>query len=102
MRNGDYPMTKAIQRTPILAFPDIDISDAAAIKALNSGMATPEQQKRALDWIVKKACMIGGISMTADTHQTAFNEGKRFVGANLLFIMSEPINQFDKPQRRLK
>jgi hypothetical protein len=92
-------VTKAIKRTPILAFPDIDVSDAAAIKAMNIGAATPEQQKRALDWMLKKACIIGGISMDADPHRTAFNEGKRFVGASILYVLSEPIGKFDKKPR---
>jgi hypothetical protein len=87
---------KAIKRTPILAFPDIDISEAVAIKALNAGTATADQQKRGLDWIIKKACMIGGISMTDDPHHTSFNEGKRFVGANILFVINEPKSKFDK------
>jgi hypothetical protein len=86
---------KALKRPAPLALPDIDISEAAAIKALNSGTATAEQQKRALDWIIKKGCMIGGISMADDSLKTAFNEGKRFVGANLLFIVAEPIASFD-------
>ncbi len=90
---------KARKPIPLLAFPEIDISDAYAIKALNSGTATAEQQKRALDWIIKKACMIGGISMRDDPNFTSFNEGKRFVGTNILFVLSEPIAKFDTPSK---
>lgn len=94
-------MTKAIKRVPPLAFPDIEVSDAAAIKAINSGTATPEQQKRSLDWIMKNACAIGGISFDPDAMIMAFKEGKEFVGKNILFVLSEPIANFDKqPKRR--
>jgi hypothetical protein len=34
---------------------DYTIADAAAIKALDQGTATPEQQRRALIWITQKA-----------------------------------------------
>lgn len=89
-------MTKAIKRIPILAFPDIDISDASALKATNAGTATPAQQHQCVQFIMKTLCMLGGISMTDDPHLTAFNEGKRFVGANILFVLNEPISKFDK------
>lgn len=97
---------KAIQRTPILAFPDIDVSDAAALKALNSGRAEPEQQKRALDWIIKKACMIGGQPFCpGEPDSTAFNNGRQKVGVDILFVLSTPLDKFDtkkQPQRRPK
>lgn len=96
-------MTKAIKRVPILAFPDIDIADAAAIKALNIGKAEPEQQKRALDWILKNACMIGGEPFCpGEPDSTAYKNGKQSVARNILFILSEPINKFDKPKPRSK
>lgn len=89
-------MTKAIKRTPILAFPEIAISDASAIKAINSGTATPEQQQRGLDWIIKAACMIGGEPFCpGEPDSTAYKNGKQSVARNILFILSEPINRFD-------
>lgn len=88
---------KAIKLTPILAFPDIDVSEAAAIKAINSGTATPEQQKRGLDWILKGACMIGGEPFRpGEPDGTAYNNGKQSVARKILFILSEPIARFDK------
>ncbi len=35
---------------------DWELADASAIKALHNGTADPVQQKRAMDWILKKAC----------------------------------------------
>jgi hypothetical protein len=34
---------------------DYDIADIRAIQAVTAGTATPEQQQRALDWIVVRA-----------------------------------------------
>ena len=94
-------MTKAIKRTPVLAFPAIDVSEAAAIKALNSGTATPEQQKRALDWILKRPCMIGDEPFCPGMpDSSAYNNGKQFVARCILFVMSEPLNKFDKSTKR--
>lgn len=96
-------MTKAIKRTPILAFPDIEISDAAAVKAINAGTATPEQQKRGLDWIMKGACMIGGEPFCpGEPDSSAYKMGKQSVARNILFVITEPIAKFDKQPRRAK
>lgn len=90
-------MTKAIKRTPILAFPDIDVSDAWAIKAIHAGTATPDQQKRGLEWIMKKACMIGGEPFCpGEPDSTARQNGRQAVGRYILFVISEPIAKFDK------
>lgn len=91
------PRPRAIQRTPALAMPEIAVADAAAIKALARGDASPEQQKRALDWVVKKACAIGSVSFDAQSSElTAFNEGKRFVGVLLVNVLNDPIEKFKK------
>jgi hypothetical protein len=36
---------------------DYEIGDVGAIQALTRGEASPEQQRRALDWIVNRAAM---------------------------------------------
>lgn len=71
--------------------PAYDNADAAAIQALVQGNATPEQQKRALDWIVNKACGTydlpyrpGGLDGDRDT---SFAIGKQFVGQQIVKLM---------------
>jgi hypothetical protein len=57
-------------------------SDVLAIKSLGAGVATEEQQIRALQIIVEKFC--GYYELTFDTESdrlTAFGEGRRFVAA---------------------
>ncbi len=54
---------------------DWEPADAGALQALHRGDATPEQQQRALDWIIKKAAM---------TYDAAFVPGQPDVKDYLL------------------
>lgn len=60
-----------------------EIADAAAIQALARGDASPDQQKRALIWIVEVCAARSDLSFRPgpDGHaNTSFAEGKRWVG----------------------
>lgn len=64
--------------------PECAPADAAALQALQRGNATPEQQKRALVWVIENAAATYQTSYRrggpeAD-RETAFSEGRRFVG----------------------
>lgn len=58
-------------------------ADHAAIQAVAEGLANPEQQKRAIRWIVESAAGVQTLSYGTDPHATAFAEGKRFVGLQI-------------------
>jgi hypothetical protein len=74
-----------------------DLPDVAAIQAVYRGEATADQQKRAMDWIIKGAAQIGGQSYRAgDSHATAFVEGRRFVGAQILSLLEMSMEQLRK------
>lgn len=74
-----------------------EIVHVAAVKALANGDATPEQQRLAYDWIVKAASNIGGQSFRGgDSHATAFMEGRRFVGAQLIALQAVDIEKLKK------
>jgi len=61
--------------------PPYEAADATAIQQLEQGVAGPEMQKRALAWIVNQASGLYDQSYRpGDTHETAFAEGRRFVG----------------------
>ena len=61
--------------------PSIEKHVVHAIKALERGDATPEQQKSALKFIVFSLSKIDNISYRSDSERdTAFLEGRRFVG----------------------
>lgn len=60
-------------------------ADYSAIKGLAAGTASPEQQLRALKWIIESACATYELSFrpTSD-RDTAFAEGRRFVGLQIV------------------
>ena len=73
---------------------DIDKADAAAIHAVNRGDATPEMQRRAIDCIMKKICLIGGV--VYGEHKE-FMAGRRFPALAIVSIITSDVDVFDKP-----
>lgn len=64
---------------------DWDLADAAAIQALVRGDASHEQQRRAIDFIINGvACTYDLSYRPGSDRDTAFAEGKRFVGLQLV------------------
>lgn len=85
---------KVISRPKDFVFPPADKAEHAAIKAMCQGAATPDQQVRFYDWVVKKAGMIGGISFEPDNERmTHFNEGRRYIAAAVVYYTTEPIEK---------
>jgi len=68
--------------------PPYEKADAKAIKMLADGTATPEQQQRALRWIIENACGTYNLSYhpTSD-RDTSFAEGRRFVGLQIVKML---------------
>ena len=58
--------------------------DVAAIQALHRGDATADQQKRALDYIITMAGTYDLSYRPESDRDTAFAEGKRFVGLQIV------------------
>jgi len=81
------PTKEAIaERSPWLPA-EYQVADAAAIQALVRGDATPDQQKRAVQWIVNECSGYYDISYRpgeGGDRETAFAEGKRAVGAQIV------------------
>jgi len=67
-----------------------------ALKALERGDATPEQGKLALHWIVQTLCKKDDLSYrpTSD-RDTAFAEGKRFVGLQIVKLLKLNMRETD-------
>ena len=64
---------------------DYDTADIMSVKALFDGKATADQQTRAMKWIVDSLCGTFDLSYRPDSDRdTAFAEGKRFVGLQLV------------------
>lgn len=65
--------------------PEYEIADAYAIQALINGKASPEMQRRAVDWIINKAAATYDMSFSPENpHLTDFAEGRRFVGNQIV------------------
>lgn len=59
-----------------------------AFKALEAGNANDIQQKQALDWLIHHICLTYDMSYRpGDTHATAFAEGKRAVGLEIITML---------------
>ena len=67
--------------------PDWDVADASAIQALVDGIAEPEQQKRALKWIVEHAAGTYEFNFYPGDRETAFALGRVFVGQQIVKLM---------------
>lgn len=60
----------------------------AAFRALFNGEASPDQQRRVLDYIVEVLADKDGLSYRGEnTHDTAFAEGRRFVGLQIVKML---------------
>lgn len=70
--------------TPKDQFNGYTIADAAAIQALYEGRATPEHQKRAIDWIVNVLCKTHDLHYFDNARDTDFSLGKSFVGKQIV------------------
>ncbi len=65
--------------------PKYDDADAHSIRALHDGSASPEQQQRALNFIINSlACTYDLSYRPGSDRDTAFAEGKRFVGLQIV------------------
>ncbi len=77
-------------KADVIAPPDFDAQDAAAVMALAAGQADAGQQKRALDWIIHFAAATYDMSFRPDSlggeRATAFAEGRRFVGNSIILL----------------
>lgn len=82
-----HPVDQAAPYDPIIP---------AALKAMAQGNAQPHQQQVLLDWLIKEASGVGVQSFRAgDSHATAFAEGRRFVGVQLVHLMTKEATHGD-------
>lgn len=77
-------------------------ADMHAIKALAKGGASAAQQQLALEFIVNRLCATNDQSFRPDdlggARDTAFAEGKRFVGLQIRKIVETPLDASGKPK----
>lgn len=62
--------------------PDYEIADVVAMQACATGMASAEQQQRAMKWIVEQGC--GAYDLGWHPDLPDFAAGRRFVGTAIV------------------
>jgi hypothetical protein len=89
--------------SPYLEAP-MEPADAAALAAVNQGVASGDQQRRAMRWILHNACRIGGhVFVPGDPHATALLVGRREAGviiANAMRTGPEAVVKLNEIRRR--
>lgn len=89
-------MTKAIAKQPWHPA-DYDEADIYAMQALGAGVASVDQQKRALNWLLHKVCGTYDETYFADSERnTAYAQGKRHVGLQIVKAINLPSKAFVK------
>lgn len=74
--------------------PPHDKTDISALKALRYGSASPEQQQRALAWIIECAARTYSSSFDPDSERASnFNEGARHVGKWVLNLCNARLDE---------
>lgn len=62
-------------------------ADVSALQALYHGRADEHQQKRALNWILTRACRSGSPTFDENPHVSAFLQGRWTVGLIIMNAM---------------
>ena len=76
-----------------------EIHEAAAVAALFAGNANPDQQRTAMKWILDGACNLYDLSYRpgpGGERDTAFAEGRRFVGQQIVKLAKLNTDAFRK------
>ncbi len=67
-------------------------ADLFAIRAVYDGLANEEQQKRAIEWVIRNACGMYDLSYrpggSEGERATAFAEGRRFAGLQIAKMLT--------------
>jgi len=71
-----------------------ELADATAIQACFRGEANPEQQKRAMQWIIENAAGTYDLEYRTDERDHAFVSGRRFVGLQVVKLQAINTGQF--------
>lgn len=82
-------MSKEKPYLPVAPSRDITM----ALKALAAGNAHEEQQKIALNWIIRDLCGTYDLSYRPNDRDTVFAEGRRFVGLRLIEEININLNR---------
>jgi len=72
--------------------------DAYALQAVAKGIANEGQQRRAIDWIIRCAGTYDATFFAGQPDCTAFAQGARHVGQQIVKLINLPASVVSKPQ----
>lgn len=73
--------------------------DVSSLQALARGVANEGQQKRALDYIINTLGMTYEHTYVPGSERdSAFAQGRRFVGLQIVKLVNLPVHELKKPQ----
>ena len=64
-----------------------ELPDVAALQAVMAGEATPDQQQRAMTWIIYTACGTYDLDYRTEPRDHAFASGRRFAGLQIVKML---------------
>ena len=73
-----------------------ELSDVVAVQALAAGTASADQQVRALNWVVYRACATDEVEYRPDEREHVLASGRRFVGLQIRKLMAINIGAINK------
>jgi len=74
------------------------LADAHALRALKNGTASPDQQQRALKWIMDEACNTVGFWWRDTDRETAFELGRAFVAKQIGRLLTCDLSRLRRQQ----
>lgn len=76
------------------------LADASAIQAVSAGTASPEQQKRAMGWILKHACMLPEwpYQPGANDRDTNIALGRQLVGHQIVKLQNADLQRIRRTE----
>ena len=65
------------------------VAEVHAVRACINGEATPDQQKLAMNWVMREAARVNDLSYRPGEKpfETAFNEGRRYPGILIRYTL---------------
>lgn len=76
---------------------DYEPADMVAVRLVAIGEADPDQQRRAMKWMIEQATDTYGLGWhPQDAHQAAFAAGRRFVGLQIVKAVNMNTAIFNK------
>lgn len=77
-------MDKKLKHEPWMPAP-YEVAIGHAIQGLNSGTATPDQQRKAMKWIIETLCATYDVTYFPESARNSdFAQGKRWCGQQLV------------------